>query len=428
MADTVRNRNRKCKKAIDVGSIVLVNQLLTVLRVRRRALFRVVGLFCVAVAASSLVGCSLPQVQAENRLFLDLSVDYLDDSQLSAIEFEGTPVGGLSALTYDRQQGVFYALSDDRGMLAPARFYTLTLTLDSSDPNSPEIADVSVTDVTELTDASGEPFAPGAIDPEGLALSPDGTLFVSSEGVASEGIAPFVAEFDRSGQLIRQLPLPEYFIPDGVGEAQELGVRDNLGFEALTVGGLGSGEPYRVFAATESALQQDFDPDTDSIETINCRLLHYVVIAERSQIVAEHLYRLDPPPSSLTISHGLVELLSLDGASALNLNGSGYFLTLERSFGVSGFGAKLFQANIGSATDVSTLTYLQGDLDGIDPLAKRLLLDLNELDFDLDNLEGMTFGPRLPDGSQSLLFVSDNNFRDEQKTEVLLFRLRKTPS
>ncbi|MGC9505372.1 esterase-like activity of phytase family protein [Baaleninema sp.] len=402
-----------------------VNQLWTVLRLRRREIFRAVGLLCAAVAVSSLVGCSLPQVKAENRLFLQLSVDYLDRTELEAIEFRQTPVGGLSALTYDRQQGVFYALSDDRGMLAPARFYTLTLTLDSSDPKAPRIGAVSVTDVTELKDETGQAFAPGAIDPEGLALSPDGTLFVSSEGVASEGIGPFVAEFDRSGELIRKLPLPEYFLPDAAGEAQELGVRDNLGFEALTVGGLGSGEPYRVFAATESALQQDFDPETDRVEEINSRLLHYVVIGGRSQIVAEHLYRLDPPPSSLTISNGLVELLSLDGASALNLQVSGYFLALERSFGVSGFGAKLFQANIGSATDVSTLTYLRGDLDGIDPLAKRLLLDLNQLDFDLDNLEAMTFGPRLPDGSQSLLFVSDNNFRDEQATQILLFRLQK---
>lgn len=54
---------------------------------------------------------------------------------------------------------------------------------------------------------------------------------------------------------------------------------------------------------------------------------------------------------------------------------------------------------------------------------KKLLLDLKELGILLDNLEGMTLGSRLPDGTQSLLLVSDNNFNSEQVTQFLLFRL-----
>jgi hypothetical protein len=53
-----------------------------------------------------------------------------------------------------------------------------------------------------------------------------------------------------------------------------------------------------------------------------------------------------------------------------------------------------------------------------------LLLNLKQLDIRLDNLEGMTLGPRLPDGSQSLLLVSDNNFNSLQITQLLLFRLK----
>ena len=40
--------------------------------------------------------------------------------------FEGTTVGGLSSITYDRRHDVFYAVSDDQ---ANARFYTLALAL-----------------------------------------------------------------------------------------------------------------------------------------------------------------------------------------------------------------------------------------------------------------------------------------------------------
>ena len=61
---------------------------------------------------------------------------------------------------------------------------------------------------------------------------------------------------------------------------------------------------------------------------------------------------------------------------------------------------------------------------GADPLARKtLLLDLDELGIPLDNVEGMTFGPRLPDGRRSVVLVSDNNFAASQFTQFLLFAL-----
>ena len=41
----------------------------------------------------------------------------------------------------------------------------------------------------------------------------------------------------------------------------------------------------------------------------------------------------------------------------------------------------------------------------------------------LDNVEGMTLGPTLPDGRQSVLLVSDNNFTAGQASQVLLLAL-----
>jgi len=73
----------------------------------RRWLGGLVGVVC---AISLLTGCTFPQVSAEDRLFLDLSVDFLGEVILPAEDFEGTPVGGLSALTYDRSADRFYVL------------------------------------------------------------------------------------------------------------------------------------------------------------------------------------------------------------------------------------------------------------------------------------------------------------------------------
>jgi len=51
------------------------------------------------------------------------------------------------------------------------------------------------------------------------------------------------------------------------------------------------------------------------------------------------------------------------------------------------------------------------------------VLDLEALALPLDNVEGMTIGPTLPDGRRSLVLVSDNNFAAAQFTQFLAFAL-----
>jgi hypothetical protein len=367
-----------------------------------------------------LSACDLPRVSAEERLFLNLSLDFLGDYELPKTSFQNTPVGGLSGITYDRSHDRFYAISDDRSDLAPARFYTLRLELDTAAPSVPRIRQVNVEKVTLLQQEDGKPYPKGAIDPEGIALSPLGTLFISSEGVARDAIPPFVNEFDPgTGQWKRSLSIPTRYVPEIQDAQQTRGVRDNLGFEALTLspGGYGNTavEPFRLFTATESALAQDNDLAPLEQGATKNRMLHYVMEKERALLLAEHIYLLDPPPPGAQY-HGLTELLAIDQG--------GHFLSLERSLGEQGFGVKLFQISTGTATDTSTISSLKGALRGIQPVRKRLLLDLSTLNVPLDNLEGMTLGPRLPDGSQSLILMSDDNFSPRQKNQFLLMRIR----
>ncbi|WP_439342663.1 esterase-like activity of phytase family protein [Vacuolonema iberomarrocanum] len=365
-----------------------------------------------------LTGCSLPQVSAEERLFLPLSVEFLDEYVLPSQEFEGTRVGGLSAIAYERQSDRFFVLSDDRSNFAPARFYTLAMQIDTTNPEAAQIADVTLEQTTALQNPEGEPYASGSVDPEALVLSPRQSIFVASEGDTSQGIPPFIDEFDRTtGEWLNALPIPRRYIP-GEQDGEPLGVQNNLSFESLAInpGGFttqsGYVEPFRLFAATESSLAQDASTDATVGEPI--RLLHYLVGEDLPSLLAEHLYPLEPTPDGV-ISNGLTELLVLDQA--------GHFLSLERTFGVMGAGAKLFQLAIADATDTSGIPRFGGDLRTIQPIRKQLLLDLRELGITLDNLEAMTLGPRLPDGSQSLILLSDDNFSENQKTQFLLFRL-----
>ena len=57
-------------------------------------------------------------------------------------------------------------------------------------------------------------------------------------------------------------------------------------------------------------------------------------------------------------------------------------------------------------------------------MTKTEVLDLDTLGLTLDNLEGMTFGPRLANGHRSLLLVSDNNFTPGQVSQFLLLEAR----
>jgi hypothetical protein len=100
---------------------------------------------------------------------------------------------------------------------------------------------------------------------------------------------------------------------------------------------------------------------------------------------------------------------------------------MERSFSVGAPGTgntiKLYSVALAGADNVDGLDSVADRLDGLDPANKRLLLDLRTLGIPLDNVEGMTLGPRLPDGRQSLVLVSDNNFAPSQFTQFLLFAL-----
>lgn len=372
-----------------------------------------IALFLVFTLLLTACGTATP-ISAQDRLFGNFSLEFLDEYQLPKQVLAGTPIGGLSAIAYDRQKDRFYAVSDDRSLLAPARFYTLQLTLKQTQNSSAKIEQITVENVTTLKDATGQTYSPGTIDPEGLALSPRDTVFISSEGDVDKGIPPFIGEFNRkTGQLLEELPIPGRYLPNKTGS----GVRQNLAFEALVIAGNNrlKDDPFRLFVATESALAQDILPTKKISEGLPLRLLHYLINSVGSPvIIAEHLYQLDKTTSD-TVSQGLTELIVLDE--------EGYLLSLERSFGLSGFGAKIFEVITGNATDTSRILSFPENLEQIEPMQKKLLLDLNTLGVELDNLEGMTLGPRLADGSQTLIIVSDDNFRDLQVTQFLLFRL-----
>jgi hypothetical protein len=225
-------------------------------------------------------------------------------------------------------------------------------------------------------------------------MTQDRELIFTSEGIRTAGIDPFVRRYGLKGYFLGSLPVPADFL---VTPDPAKGVRQNLGFESAGVLG------RHLFVGAENALLQD-GPAATEANGSPARILRYDL--ERERVERQWIYVTDPvaeppDPADQFSVNGLVELLPLDDDR---------LLAMERSFSVGAPGTgntiKLFEVKLRGTT-----------------AHKRLLLDLDELGIPLDNVEGMTFGPRLRHGRRSLVLVSDNNFAAAQFTQFLLFAL-----
>jgi len=321
---------------------------------------------------------------------------------------DGDPaIGGLSSIAYvgdDR----YYAITDDRGTHGPARHYVLEIALDADSLRSDQ---VEVVEWRPLRDANGDSLVAGDYDLEGLVMF-DQTLFATSEGNTAAGIEPFVGVFGPDGHLIETLGLPPGFAP-----APGIGVRNNLAFESLAI----TPDGRYLFTGTESALLQDGPAATvDAGATV--RLLRFD--RQHGVFDAQFAYPIDPVHATaapgggghIPPMNGLTELLALS---------STHLLALERDF-VPGAphpqSVRLFDVCLQGATDISSINSLSATDVPYTPAGKRHLADLIDLVPRLDNVEGMTFGPPLSDGRQTLILISDDNFTPQrQVTQILAF-------
>lgn len=327
----------------------------------------------------------------------------------------GTPVGGLSGLDYDPAGDLWYALSDDRSELAPARFYTfrLPITLDRLD--APAWLGVGT-----LLDPQGVPFPPRrlagtppeaalVVDPESIRWRADTrTLLWTSEGDGRLAQGPFLRECAEDGRHLRGLELPANLNVEPGGQR---GARDNLTLEGLTL----SRDGRSAWVAMEAALVQDGPLPTATAAGGPCRLTRVDLATGRA--VQQVAYRPDPipaqpqPPGGFA-DNGISEILAWDDRR---------LLVLERAF-VTGVGNSLRLYLIDPATGSDTLNLDTLTAANHRPVDKHPVLDFASLGLPrLDNTEGLAWGPQLSNGRRSLVCVSDDNFNPGQITQFLAF-------
>ena len=320
------------------------------------------------------------------------------------LQYKGSTVGGLSGMDYDPVSGTYYLLSDDGGSINPPRFYTARIAL-ATDKSADLELKVELTGVTFLQGLS-------APDPEAIRWhAPRQSLLWTSEGNALRFIAPTLQQTRMDGALLRIYPLPGMFDFGAL-----TGSRSNKTLEGLAI----APDGQTAWVAMEAALRQDGEEPTVGSDGGPCRFTQIDIASGKT--TRQIAYVPDavpnaPSPPNANADNGVVEVLAL---SAHRL------LVLERAY-MSGLddrrrnSIRLYAIDTRQASDTLNIAALKPG--NYTPAGKTLVADFINFPalIRLDNTEGMCWGPVLPNGHKTLLFVSDDNFSARQITQFLAF-------
>jgi hypothetical protein len=342
---------------------------------------------------------------------------------------DGTPnnqIGGIGSAIAYTGVGNLFVTTPDRGPNAGAdsfteRYYLIDVAL-ANGQVTPTVRGASVLDkgagqdtfigLDSAFDATNSP-ASRRLDCEGVRVGPQGTFFVSDE------YGPFLYEFGADGHRRRALSVPDKFLIDHPGiedaelpPANSKGRQDNRGMEGLAISPDGS----KLYGIMQSPLIQDgaLTASNDRVG-VNIRILE---VDTASGATRELVYQLDNP------AYGVNEMVAINDHQ---------FLVIERD-GKGGTSAAVKHLNlidITGATDVSGVAALPstGLPGGVTAVKKSLFLDLLDPAFALagaafpEKIEGLAFGPDLPDGRHVLLVTSDNDFISTQPSQIFAFAI-----
>ncbi|MGZ8552837.1 MAG: esterase-like activity of phytase family protein [Chitinophagaceae bacterium] len=336
----------------------------------------------------------------------------------NAMQFQETTVGGLSGIDYDVKSDVYYMICDDPSTKGPARFYTAKILISNKG-----IDTVIFTGVTAVLDPGGNPYPDitkdriHSADLEAMRYDPAGDILIrSSEGqrIIRDGRQelqnPDIVIMNRNGRYIDSFLLPANMYI----QLEEKGPRHNSVFEGLTF----ADDDSSVYISLEDAIYDDGPSAGTGDSTAWIRLLKFDRKTKRQ--IAQYAYQLDAVPHA-PVPPGAFKI---NGVSDILYAGNNKFIVIERGYSAGRLPSdiRVYSADINDAEDISGIASL-----ATQPVqksvTKKLLLDMNTLDVFIDNIEGVTFGPVLPNGRRSLVFVADNNFAARQKSQFLLFEI-----
>lgn len=328
-----------------------------------------------------------------------------------------TTLGGLSGIDYNPAKDEYYQVCDDRSDINPLRFYTVKIFLSSKGIDSVKPIAATFFKKDGKTYHNRKQDSLNVPDPEALRFNPKtGVVYWSSEGERTVRknktilTNPAITMSSIDGDYIDTLVLPANMHMS----ATEKGPRNNGVFEGLAF----SPDYKSLFVSVEEPLYDDGPRAGQGDSTGWTRIIKYDVISNLP--VAQYAYKIDPIQLA-PISAGQ---FAVNGVTDILFINAHQLLITERSYSTGRLGnqIRVYIGEMNGATDVSNISSLV-NTSAFTPIQKKLLLNMDNLGILVDNIEGATFGQKLPNGKRSLIFASDNNFSATQKTQFLLFEV-----
>ena len=241
-----------------------------------------------------------------------------------------------------------------------------------------------------------------------LIWSSEGARVITAEKEVLQN--PSLNFMDIKGDFLGNVTLPENLKMQKL----EKGPRNNGTLEGITFD-----KKYKnIYTNIEEPLFEDGEQANTSKGGL-IRL--YQFDAKTKKNTAQFGYQLEP----IAREPNPKGAFAVNGVSAIQYYSKNQLLVVERSYstGTQACTVKVFLCDLKKATNVKNYASLQNQK--LELASKKLVLNMDDLGIFIDNIEGLTFGPKLANGNPSIIFVSDNNFSDKQKTQVLMFEVVK---
>ncbi|SDS37343.1 Uncharacterized conserved protein [Gillisia sp. Hel1_33_143] len=336
----------------------------------------------------------------------NITLKFLDDYIIPAdLEIDGTKVGGLSGIDYHNDN--FYLVCDHPGN---PRFYVASVELSNTK------IDTVIFKNTVMIQQDANFFKDNTLDLEAIRYNTtSGNLWLTSEGSIKKNKNPSIFSVTPEGKYISNFEMPDYFKVDGCQKPRNNGV-----FEGLSE----SFDKKGYWAGMELPLEKD-GPKPKLYPTNSLvRITNFNLVSKKP--VSQFAFKLE------SISKIPWKYFAVNGLTDLIEYAPNKFLVLERAFsaghGSTGNTVRIFDVDASSASNTLLIQNIKHAK--INTATKKLVFNFDSIKDKLteniiDNIEGMSFGPKLPNGNSTLILISDNNFNSmgKQLSQIILLEV-----
>jgi hypothetical protein len=332
---------------------------------------------------------------------------FLDEFVLAdSIAFQNSIIGGLSGIDYAND--AYYFVVDDA---KNPRFLKAEINIEQN-----KIEAVNFKKVVLLNDTTTSYYKENALDLESIFVeSETEEVYFVGEGSINKGKKPTVFKTDLNGNFVEA-----YELPKNLSDIKN--IKHNAVFEGSSKSIDGKG----FWVAMEGPLETDGEDPTFTKASSPIRITYFdKTYKKATKQFAYQLEHITKPSKGNINLNGLTSILEYK---------ENHFFIVERTY-QNGYGSygnvlRIFDVSIDkSSTNILEIDSLKSTK--FIPLKKRLVFNFEDVKDELtegiiDNIEGVTFGPKLPNGNRSLILVADDNFQvyGKQLNQFILLEIQ----